>query len=522
VARALRPFLLAVLLALVAASSASARSLYDPDVLSFTGGPPTDDLTILSGTCIFNTDTGEMTGACTRPASLGDVQSGIGTATVSGAEFGETATEFVFDSLTLANGANITVIGNPDLVIAARNNMDIEGTVNVNAIRGSGFGSGDFPPSTPCGGSGGGGSYGGLGGAGGDGTASGGIYGSADLSSDLLHGSPGGDSSFPSCGSHTTGGAGGGAVGLVALGSLTINGLVTANGAAPSGPDPLTDQGGPGGGSGGAVLLMSPDLSLANQSVISAKGGNGGNSSFTDGDGGGGGGGGRIAYVGDLPDGSVAVDASTSGFGGTSSSGTPGEEGNGGSVGPLPYMTVSGPSSKRAGQSASFSTSLAAGDATYAWDFGDGANGTGLAPSHTYTAQGTYNVTVTATLTDSGATATAHRSITITPALPVSGGGGGGGGNPQPQPQPPAPTPAVTPCVVPRLAGLSLSAARRKLSRAHCKLGKVKKPKLKKSAKKKPTLVVARQSPAAGRKLANGSKVNVTLTVKKPKRHKHR
>jgi hypothetical protein len=33
--------------------------------------------------------------------------------------------------------------------------------------------------------------------------------------------------------------------------------------------------------------------------------------------------------------------------------------------------------------------------------------------------------------------------------------------------------------------------------------------------------VVARQSPGAGKKLANGSKVNVTLAVKKPKRHKH-
>jgi hypothetical protein len=61
-------------------------------------------------------------------------------------------------------------------------------------------------------------------------------------------------------------------------------------------------------------------------------------------------------------------------------------------------------------------------------------------------------------------------------------------------------------CVVPRLSGDSLAAARRVLAKAHCALGKVRRPRTRHGA-----LVVAKQSVRRGRKLANGAKVAVTL-----------
>ncbi|MEQ1860005.1 MAG: PKD domain-containing protein [Chthoniobacteraceae bacterium] len=52
--------------------------------------------------------------------------------------------------------------------------------------------------------------------------------------------------------------------------------------------------------------------------------------------------------------------------------------------------------------------------ASYAWNFGDGATGTGATPAHGYTNAGTFNVTLTVT-DNSGATHTASTTATISP-----------------------------------------------------------------------------------------------------------
>ncbi len=61
-----------------------------------------------------------------------------------------------------------------------------------------------------------------------------------------------------------------------------------------------------------------------------------------------------------------------------------------------------------------------------------------------------------------------------------------------------------TACVVPKLKGKKLKAVRKKLKKAECKLGKVK-------GDKSPDSKVAKQKPPAGKKLAPGAKVKVTL-----------
>ena len=57
--------------------------------------------------------------------------------------------------------------------------------------------------------------------------------------------------------------------------------------------------------------------------------------------------------------------------------------------------------------------------ASYAWDFGDGSTGTGVAPQHTYTNPGTFVVRLTVT-DGTGSTASATGSVTIQNALPAA------------------------------------------------------------------------------------------------------
>jgi subtilisin family serine protease len=73
-------------------------------------------------------------------------------------------------------------------------------------------------------------------------------------------------------------------------------------------------------------------------------------------------------------------------------------------------------------------------------------------------------------------------------------------------------------CKVPKLKGLTLSKATKALKKAHCKLGKVTKPKARKHHKL-PPLVVSASNPKAGKVLAADAKVKLSLGPKpKPKK----
>lgn len=93
-------------------------------------------------------------------------------------------------------------------------------------------------------------------------------------------------------------------------------------------------------------------------------------------------------------------------------------------------------------------------------------------------------------------------------------------GNP-PTGEPPITTPAVQ-CRVPRLRGLSLARARRALARAHCRVGRVAKPRARRG-RRLPPLVVASARPGTGAVLADGAAVKLTLKVKpRPRRSARR
>jgi hypothetical protein len=75
----------------------------------------------------------------------------------------------------------------------------------------------------------------------------------------------------------------------------------------------------------------------------------------------------------------------------------------------------------------------------------------------------------------------------------------------------PTTAPTTPACVVPKLKGTKLKAAKKKLKKANCKLGKVKHMQGKKARKGKRAEVIG-QSPKPGKVLAPGAKVNVKLT----------
>ncbi|WP_158821663.1 PKD domain-containing protein [Granulicella sp. S156] len=105
----------------------------------------------------------------------------------------------------------------------------------------------------------------------------------------------------------------------------------------------------------------------------------------------------------------------------------PGNGSGSGSTPKAPTANVGGPYTGKTETALSFSgngSSDPQGEAlTYAWNFGDKTTGTGVSPSHTYTAPGTYTVSLTVTDT-SNLTATASTTATVAAQPPVANAGG--------------------------------------------------------------------------------------------------
>ncbi len=193
---------------------------------------------------------------------------------------------------TLNISGAVLVTGNSQIVLQSINNTALvngtwqglgvtfnAGSVQVDSgssinANGQGYVASAGPGGAPVGSSAGG-SYGGIGGVG-DGVAALPIYGSDTTPTDL--GSGGG---FRCCGAIP--GPGGGAVRLIVSGTLTDNGVISANGA-----NLVGYQG--GGGSGGSVWVTT--AGLMGSGVFTANGGTGGEAA---------GGGGRIAVYYNAP-----------------------------------------------------------------------------------------------------------------------------------------------------------------------------------------------------------------------------
>jgi len=184
----------------------------------------------------------------------------------------------------------LEVHGERPLVLAAIDTLAVHGLVDVSSKRSSSRkgpgatypgcdgGSGESP--IAGGGSGGaGGSFGRPGGVGGATTNDGGAAGATTEPGVLRGGCDGGNGGTGggNLGDFGVGGRSGGAVYLLAGGTLTIDGQINASGEAAVGGTASTyGGGGGGGGSGGMIALDAPRIVLADTSLLVANGGGGG------------------------------------------------------------------------------------------------------------------------------------------------------------------------------------------------------------------------------------------------------
>ena len=189
---------------------------------------------------------------------------------------------FDFDSIAIASGATVTVVGSHPLALLSRSGFVLAQGAVINANAG-GYGAGDGPGAGAAGsfGPGGGGGFGGPGGR-----FSGQYYGGSPYG-DLLVKLEGGSGGGTGSGSrdHTTGvyyaggagGAGGGAIEISATGAVTLAGRIDASGQSGQyGASGFTISGaGGGGGAGGGILIAGASVTLTDSGVIRAEAGSG-------------------------------------------------------------------------------------------------------------------------------------------------------------------------------------------------------------------------------------------------------
>ncbi len=166
--------------------------------------------------------------------------------------------------------------GQRPLVVLSLGTLDVPGEIDVNSLKnapGAGFtGAGcTGTPPTATGGGGYGGSFGTKGGNGGATVPPGGIAGNAIVPTALRGGCPGG----PGKDTNAFVGLGGGAVALIAVGSISVLGTINASGTFGGGAI-VDHSGGNGGGTGGMIVLDGTSITVGAMSEIFANGGGGG------------------------------------------------------------------------------------------------------------------------------------------------------------------------------------------------------------------------------------------------------
>jgi hypothetical protein len=265
-------------------------------------------LTIASGTAIFNTNDGSISGALTRGPNALAAQSQV----IAGIAFrqGGGVGIWTFADLTVAKGAAVTLLGVGPAALVAQGNLSVLGSIDARPTDSAGnlcpnapsAGPGANAGGTGCASCGPGGDYGaaGLGPGGGGGGTTGpnsmGPHTSGGGAGHAAAGGAGGTNSggmiFATSGGVIyagdagaggsggggglfggLGGGGGGAVTLVAGYVITIGNGQGVAGVNASG---CGGSNGGGGGSGGTLVLEAPFVQLQAQSVLAANGGGGG------------------------------------------------------------------------------------------------------------------------------------------------------------------------------------------------------------------------------------------------------
>lgn len=250
------------------------------------------------------------------------------------------------DTVSLATGLTLAATGSKPLIIVARNQITITGTLDVAThrlgLRGAGatMGACNAAGSPSNGGGGAGGSFGGLGGDGGAPNPT--MAGSVPAAPTTLRGGCSGRSSGG------VGGDGGGATFLIAGARIEVVGAINASGAGAEKADSGA-RGGGGGGSGGMIGLDAPAVVVGGIVFANGGGGSGGSDSGSEGEDGrdpvGGAGGIGGAGSGTAGDGGTGASGTTlmGAAGGPGTAGVTGGGGGGGGAGVVKlYGTRSG------------------------------------------------------------------------------------------------------------------------------------------------------------------------------------
>ena len=186
------------------------------------------------------------------------------------------------DRITIDSGAELIATGANPLVLVAASAIDVTGEIDAashetNGRDGAGANPSDCVtytnPNYPTGGPGG--SFGGRGGTGGAASLVGLGHASAPTiaATTLRGGCPGSDGNTGGM----NGGSGGGALYLIAAGTITVTGKINASGAGGGGGmTGASATGGGGGGAGGMIGLDAPTILVGGVAQVFANGGGGG------------------------------------------------------------------------------------------------------------------------------------------------------------------------------------------------------------------------------------------------------